>query len=331
MRSLYTALHFFLSSCDDFATIGADCGCQLFTSIYSHLTQALESTVLFPLVAHSGLQSDLKVPSQWLSHSHKLSALNTRFTLHLVSEIDENILFGINFPSGSFALLDECLETNDMQTPGFGLFGLPTSTNPSFDGGNNEHSTVFFLEQLCQQSWLCRHEGNIILWDSTQINQWLLDISEAWSETLTLMHLLALLGCSTKVTHEQYTNSFASPQHLFLSSTLGILVTHSSYNKTTSIMGQYKHLLCVIPFSLSVIIIKLLQIVHLIETFAYISLLVGDTSDDQAVYTTYMFVERSGKAICYLPAYDTGSLRSSRCLLVLSCISILPRCFNVNF
>ena len=50
------ALHFFSSSCDDLTTIVADCGCQLFTSIYSHSTQALESTVLFPLVTHSGLQ-----------------------------------------------------------------------------------------------------------------------------------------------------------------------------------------------------------------------------------------------------------------------------------
>ena len=46
------ALHFF----SDFATIVADCGCQLFTSIYSHSTSASESAVLFPLVTHSGLQ-----------------------------------------------------------------------------------------------------------------------------------------------------------------------------------------------------------------------------------------------------------------------------------
>ncbi|KAG6379791.1 hypothetical protein JVT61DRAFT_10336 [Boletus reticuloceps] len=108
------------------------------------------------------------------------------------------------------------------------------------------------------------------------------------------MHLLALPGHGTEVTQWQYTNSSASPQHLFLSSTLGTLVTHSSYNKTTSITGQYKHLLLVIPFSLSVIIIKLLRIVRPIETFTYTSLSVGDTSDNQTAYATYMFVSLGG-------------------------------------
>lgn len=75
------------------------------------------------------------------------------------------------------------------------------------------------------------------------------------------MHLLSLPEWETEVTSWQHANSPTIPQHLFVSKSLSILITHSSYNKTMAITGQYKYILRVIPFTLSTILMKLLHIV----------------------------------------------------------------------
>lgn len=200
----------------------------------------------------------------------------------LAHKVDSEILFGIKFSSESFALPSQTRETYDMQTLGFGMFTLSTDSD--------HHPAGYFLEQLCQSGVLCSRQGDEIIWDIKSTNQWLLAISEAWSETLTLMHLLALPGRGTEVSSWQYANSPTSPRHLFLSRNLGTLITYSNYNKTTAITGQHKHILRVIPFGLSTIITKLLCIIRPVEMFAFTSRVTGNKLEIQKIYNTYMFV-----------------------------------------
>lgn len=223
----------------------------------------------------------------------------------LAEKVDRDVLCGIKFPSGSFSLPDDALETNDMDTQGVGLFSPSTDSDSAEILAVNYHSATFFLQKLCETGCLCQHDGEEIRWNAVQVNEWLLCISEVWSETLTLMHLLALPGRGTEVSGWQYANSITSSRHLFLSSTLGTLFTLSNYNKTTAITGQHKHILRVIPHALSLIITKLLRIVRPIETLALTSLSIGETSNTQAVYRTYMFVSHG-------EVWDSGVL--SACL-----------------
>lgn len=208
--------------------------------------------------------------------------------LSLSHMLDEKILFGIEFPSGSFDLPDGASETNDTNTCTFGLFTIPSeSSSPS---NWNDHPATFFLEKLCDAGGLCARQGDSIIWDAQRVNEWLLEISEAWAEALTLIHLLAIPGRGTEVTAWQYTNSAASPRHLFLSSSLQTFITQSNYNKTTAITGCHKYILRVIPFTLSLIVTKLLRIVRPIESLAFTSLNIENTLEIREVYFTYMFI-----------------------------------------
>ncbi|KAG6371721.1 hypothetical protein JVT61DRAFT_9068 [Boletus reticuloceps] len=112
----------------------------------------------------------------------------------LAEKVDRDVLCGIKFPSGSFSLPDAAFETNDIDTQGIGLFSPPKDSDSAEILEANYHSATFFLQKLCEKGWICRRDGEEIRWNAVQVNEWLLCISEVWSETLTLMHLLALPG-----------------------------------------------------------------------------------------------------------------------------------------
>lgn len=202
----------------------------------------------------------------------------------LARKVDEDILFGFEFPQGSFDLPHHTFETNDSETLGFTLF-------PFDSAGLDSHPASHFLQRLCDKGQLCIRQGDRIIWDPKQVNSWCLSVSEVWSEALALMHLLSLPGRGTEVTSWQHANSAISSRHLFFSKSLGTLITHSSYNKTTAITGQYKYILRVIPPALSTILTKLLRIVRPVESFAFTSALTTEGKlEIQKVYATYIFV-----------------------------------------
>ncbi|KAH0826467.1 hypothetical protein J3R83DRAFT_5468 [Lanmaoa asiatica] len=219
--------------------------------------------------------------------------------LALANKVNAEILFGIEFPQESFDLPSSTSETNDLETSGFGLFLFDKDTDV------DDHPASYFLQQLCKQGQICIRQGDDIIWDVKRFNEWLLTLSNVWSEALALMHLLSLPGRGTEVTSWQYANSPTSPRHLFLSKSLGTLITHSSYNKTTALTGQYKYILRVIPLALATILTKLLRIVRPIETLGFASqFAIGDKLRIQNLYATYIFVSH-GKV------WDSGRLSAS--------------------
>ncbi|KAG9310527.1 hypothetical protein JVU11DRAFT_9070 [Chiua virens] len=204
----------------------------------------------------------------------------------LASKVDKEILFGVKFSEESFNLPSDTSEINDLETLGFSLFAFQSDSGADMDG----HPSAYFLQQLCQLGHLCIRQEDEIIWEAKRLNEWLLSVSQVWSECLTLMHLLSLPGRGTEVTSWQHANSPTSPRHLFLSKSLGTLITHSSYNKTTALTGQFKYIIRVIPFALSTILTKLLHIVRPIEALAFTSQTIGDKTEIQNIYSTYLFV-----------------------------------------
>ncbi|KAG9317943.1 hypothetical protein JVU11DRAFT_2176 [Chiua virens] len=241
------------------------------------------------------VQSHLVVISEYLNRVH--SSLSS-----LASKIDSDILFGVEFSPGSFDLPTS--ETNDLKTLGFSLFALDAEADIMVE----DHPASYFLQQLCSRGELCIRQGDEIIWDVPRLSDWLLSVSEVWAEALTLMQLLSLPGRGTEVTSWQHANSTTSPRHLFVSQNLGTLITHSNYNKTTALTGQYKYILRVIPYALSVILIKLLRIVRPVEMLAFASNApAGDRLEIQNTYATYIFVSH-GKV--WNSARLSASLRS---------------------
>ena len=229
---------------------------------------------------------------------------------NLVKTVDEKVLFGFKFPEGSFDLLRAQAETHDTETFGFGLFTLP------FEGSDTiSDPAAFFLEELCNKRELCHRDGDQIVWNHRKLSQWLLDISAAWTEVLTLMHLLAFPARGTEMTIWQHTNSVTSPRHLFFSRSLQTLITQSNYSKTTATTGLYKHILRPVPFPLATVLVKLLRIVRPVETFAFTNQLVEGKKEVKEIYGTYIFVSSgkvwdSGMLSAALKAWFTRQLRA---------------------
>ncbi|KAG6371750.1 hypothetical protein JVT61DRAFT_9101 [Boletus reticuloceps] len=208
---------------------------------------------------------------------------------NLARKVSQDILFGIEFPDESLNLPSAEEETHDTDTIGFGLFSLPIDNS---DG--TPSPAAYFLEELTKRGEICHRDGDQIIWNHQKLHQWLLDLSSAWSEMFTLMHLLALPARGSEMTIWQHSNSSISSRHLFFSKSLQTLITQSNYNKTSAITGLYKHILRPIPFPLATILTKLLRIIRPVETFAFTSQVTErDRQAIREVYGTYIFISNT--------------------------------------
>ena len=204
----------------------------------------------------------------------------------LIKLVDSRVLLDVKFPDGAFNLPKH--DNYNTDTSGYGLF---STSIDSLSTGN--HPASHFLEALCQEGRICAVVGNDITWDTGRLSAWLKDISEAWSTTLVLLHLLSLPGRGTEEVVWQHANSPSSPRHLYLSTHLQTLITQSNYSKTTALTGLHKYIIRAIPYPLALVIVKLLQVVRPVETLAVTKGLFLTAESRQKVletYQVYMFV-----------------------------------------
>ncbi|KAF8121677.1 hypothetical protein EV363DRAFT_1139096, partial [Boletus edulis] len=206
----------------------------------------------------------------------------------LVDSVDRDVLLGVQLPEEAYLLPK--MDDDDINTRGYGLFtATREALGEALTTGN--HPSCAFLMSLLQSGTLCQIHDGVIRWDSKQLAVWLMNIADAWSTVLVLLHLLSLPARGTEEIIWQHANSVSSPRHLFLSPHLRTLVTQSNYSKTTALTGLYKYIIRPIPFILAKVIGILLQIVRPIEMMAVLSHAPGqDEEQIRENYSTYMFV-----------------------------------------